>query len=569
MDAWAQRIAATADLRHRCALPQKPRPLACQRLVAGSGQPAGARAQLAQDCPAGGARQHPPLEVVLAGRRRKAQTRKLAQMVPVHPHTAGLIDLRLEPTLLPKPAQECGGAAVDELLGETLMERIRQPVLHRPRPLLELRGTLHPVAAMGEIGPGADVGDAGRQGVDVAVGAIQPGDPLGHPVPRQPPARAHEMEEDRLQQAQMGLRQGLAVVGDLTDFPQQLHPLGRIRQPADLLAPGQQQKRAVVEGIAHPHEAGCGWRCLETVDQRLEAGEIEFMVAPVEELQGLETVALHRAHDLRVELGQAVGDTEGAIGHVTAGTAGDLGHFGRGEGTHPAAVEFAQAGEGHMAQVHVQPHADGVGGHQMVHLARLIHGHLGVAGARAEGSQHHRRPAPPAADHLGQGVDVGGGEGDDGAAPRQPVEAAGAGIAQGRKARTGLDAGLGHQPSQQRADGVRAHEDGLKGAAGVQQPIGEDMATLKVGAELDLVDGDKAEAAMQRHRLDGGQHIGRIGRADALLAGDQRHLLRALEGHHPVEHLAGEQPQRKAHAAGIVGQHAFDRIVGLAGVGRP
>ncbi len=58
-----------------------------------------------------------------------------------------------------------------------------------------------------------------------------------------------------------------------------------------------------------------------------------------------------------------------------------------------------------MVDVHVQAHADGVGGHQEVDLAGLIKGHLGVAGAGAEAAHHHRRPAALAADQLGDGVD--------------------------------------------------------------------------------------------------------------------------------------------------------------------
>ena len=34
-------------------------------------------------------------------------------------------------------------------------------------------------------------------------------------------------------------------------------------------------------------------------------------------------------------------------------------------------------------------------------------------------------------------------------------------------------------------------------AAGMQQPVGEDMPALAIGAELDLVDGEKGEAAMR------------------------------------------------------------------------
>ena len=55
-----------------------------------------------------------------------------------------------------------------------------------------------------------------------------------------------------------------------------------------------------------------------------------------------------------------------------------------------------------MGQVHVQAHADRVGGDQEVDLARLVQRHLGVAGARAERAHHDGGAAALAADHLAE-----------------------------------------------------------------------------------------------------------------------------------------------------------------------
>jgi hypothetical protein len=63
-----------------------------------------------------------------------------------------------------------------------------------------------------------------------------------------------------------------------------------------------------------------------------------------------------------------------------------------------------------MVDVHVEAHADGVGGHEVVDLAGLVQRDLGVAGARAERAHHHRRAAALAADQLGDGVDLVGRE---------------------------------------------------------------------------------------------------------------------------------------------------------------
>ena len=39
-------------------------------------------------------------------------------------------------------------------------------------------------------------------------------------------------------------------------------------------------------------------------------------------------------------------------------------------------------------------------------------------------------------------------------------------------------------------------------AARMQQPVGEDMPALGVGAELDFVDREELDLALERHRLD-------------------------------------------------------------------
>ena len=141
-------------------------------------------------------------------------------------------------------------------------------------------------------------------------------------------------------------------------------------------------------------------------------------------------------------------------------------------------------------------------------------------------------------------------------------------MAQLRHARPGLHAGLRHQALQQRADRLGAQEHGLHQAAGVQQPVGEDVAAIGVGAELDLVDREELRVAVERHRLDRAGEPARIGRDDLLLAGDQRDVAGALLRHHAIVVLAGEQAEREADDAGGVRQHPLDGEMGLAGIRR-
>ena len=91
-----------------------------------------------------------------------------------------------------------------------------------------------------------------------------------------------------------------------------------------------------------------------------------------------------RLDDLGVERPLLGGGAKGAVAHMPPGAAGDLGDLGGGQPARAAAVEFADAGKGDMVEIHVEAHADRVGGDQIVDLAGLEHADLGVARPRAD-----------------------------------------------------------------------------------------------------------------------------------------------------------------------------------------
>ena len=68
---------------------------------------------------------------------------------------------------------------------------------------------------------------------------------------------------------------------------------------------------------------------------------------------------------------------------------------------------------------------------------------------------------------------------------------------------------------------LRAQEQRLFQAARIQQPVGEDMAALGIGAKLDLVHHQAGDGNLQRHGLDGADiETRRLGH-DLFFAGDQ------------------------------------------------
>ena len=103
----------------------------------------------------------------------------------------------------------------------------------------------------------------------------------------------------------------------------------------------------------------------------------------------------------------------------------------------------------------------------------------------------------------------------------------------------------------------------------MQQPRGKDMAALGIGAELDLIDREELDRPVERHRFDRADEIGRVRRQDLFFAGDQRHRARAAQLDDPVVILPRQQPQREADHAALMIEHALDREMGLAGIGRP
>ena len=102
----------------------------------------------------------------------------------------------------------------------------------------------------------------------------------------------------------------------------------------------------------------------------------------------------------------------------------------------------------------------------------------------------------------------------------------------------------------------------------MQHAIGEDMAALEIGGELDFVDGEEGDVELARHRLDGRDPEARICRLDLFFAGDQRHRVGADTLDAAVIDLARQQPQRQTDDARRMRKHPLDGEMGLAGIGR-
>lgn len=303
--------------------------------------------------------------------------------------------------------------------------------------------------------------------------------------------------------------------------------------------------------------------------ERAERGEIQLRVAPLQHLHGIEGVVLQRVDELGLERCAAAGGAEGAVARGAAGAARDLREFGRRQAAELVAVELAVGGEGDVVDVEIEAHADGIGGDEIIDVAVLEHRNLRIARPRRQRAEHHGGTAMLAADQLGDGVDLVGGERDDGGAARLARDLAVAGEFQLRQARARDHGHARQQALDDRAHGGGAQQQRLVAAAAVEDAVGEDVAAFEIAGDLDLVDGEEGDVEIPRHRLDGGDPVARVLRLDLLLAGDQRNALDARTSGDLVVDLAREQAQRQPDHPRGMRQHPLDGEMGLAGVGRP
>ena len=322
------------------------------------------------------------------------------------------------------------------------MQGIREPILHAARHALPVFGIGEPVRTVRREGPGADMGDARRQRIDIAVGAIRQRDLVGEPIGLD---RAVALQEAVHRHHELGMvrRRDLAVVGKLADVP----------QPFDVGARPDHGAHVVVARSMIEHEnvfsdrrtrqrvfrRRRGKRGLQGTDR----GEVEIAVAPLHQLHRLERVRFQRLDQFGLKRRASPAGAERAVAGGAAGAAGNLGKLGRIELAELIAVEFAIGGKRDVIDVEIEPHADGVGGDQIIDLARLIELDLGIARARRQCAEHDGGAATLAADQFRDGVNFVGRECDDGGAARQPRQLFLAGKGELRQARPADDAGAG------------------------------------------------------------------------------------------------------------------------------
>src|SRR5690606_7003810 len=114
--------------------------------------------------------------------RRESETLQFADMVTLDEDRACRADFRVEHRIFPETAHEDGSPAVYEAFRQPPMQRIRQSVLDFTRHFLPVCRIGQPSGPVRHERPGTDLGDAVRENIDVALGAVGAAYLLGHVV---------------------------------------------------------------------------------------------------------------------------------------------------------------------------------------------------------------------------------------------------------------------------------------------------------------------------------------------------------------------------------------------------
>ena len=84
------------------------------------------------------------------------------------------------------------------------------------------------------------------------------------------------------------------------------------------------------------------------------------------------------------------------------------------------------------------------------------------------------------------------------------------------------------------------------------------MAALKIGAELNFIDGKEWHIDVGRHGFNGCHPIAGRGGDNFFFPGDKRHSMVTDFQPHTVIDFAGEESQRQANHAAAMGQHPLN-----------
>src|SRR5215469_2501767 len=158
----------------------------------------------------------------------------------------------------------------------------------------------------------------------------------------------------------------------------------------------------MVVGFAGLNQTGGGRSLVETLQQCPDGLEAEPRIAPIQARKRIELVCLDCLDDRRIQGPLLRRRAERAIAHMASRTTCNLSDLGSIEPARTTTVELANPGEGNVVDIHVKPHADRIGGDEVIDLAVLEHADLGVARSWTERTENDCCSTSLATDYFGQ-----------------------------------------------------------------------------------------------------------------------------------------------------------------------
>ena len=377
------------------------------------------------------------------------------------------------------------------------------------------------------------------------------------------PPRPAQEAVDAGQQLRVRLGQHALEVGNLADFPQQAHGVRVPGERHHLGVAHERRERALVLGVAHADEEGVGWLAVEAAEQRERREEVELVRAPEELRERREAVRLDGLDQSPVERPELRRGRELPVAHVAAGAARDLAHLRRRQrraarrrrtSRAPVKTTVSMSRFSPMPIASVATRWSTSPAWYRPTCALRVRGESAPNTSAAPPRSRRSRAATSYSSRSEKTMTAERGGSFDRllGSPYESVDS---------RWRVS-NAARGDQLVQDRPDRLGPDQPGLERAARVQDPVGEDVAALPVGRELDFVDRQEVDLEVERHRLDGRDPVRRPPRDDPFFAGDERDGLGSLERRHAVVVLARQQPEREAdHPGGVRSIRSMARCV--------
>ena len=427
---------------------------------------------------------------------------------------------------------------------------------------------MQPSVALCNVCPSADICEPFREHINIAVCAVNAPylqtEPIGGHMPK-----LMEVIVDVGQKTRVLALADAPEIGDPANIPQQFDRGAISSARSDFTIHSQRLECRKIVAFAHPRQPDIICPFFERRDQAFDRSELQATVAPLQFLDRLKPVVGNCLCDIFIQRRCFAGHSKGAIFNMPSGAPGNLCEFFGLQVPHPATIKLGQRGKCDMADIKVQPHANGIRSNEIVDIAVLIHFDLRIAGARRQCPHDNGGTAFCAAQQLSNRIYI---------FTRKPDNCRSLGhfaylfrtcVGQLRHSLAAHEIDLWHHRRDGAAHRFSPQKQRFMQATRMQKPVGEHMPAFRIAAKLNFIDGKKIATDPLRHGFDRAHPIGRPGWHNPLFTRHKRHDTGPAHRNDPVVNLARKQAQRQANHTGPVGEHPLNGVVRFASICRP